>query len=350
MNARGRPPRTVIHERLEREVQELRERHGGLPRPEEAGEIWSRIWHQEAHNSTAIEGNTLVLREVQRLLESGKTVGRKDLKEYLEVKGYAEAARWIYEQGHRGVDANILTIQEVRNVHALTVSLVWDVEPPPNATPEESPGNWRRHNIQPFASGMKPPDFTRIQSSVDDWVAKVNRVREGHGPIALRVAQLHAEFERIHPFLDGNGRTGRLLMNLIFVRLGYPPALIRNRSRKAYLRALNRADRGDSAALGELVARSVLDSLMQFVLPAVAGDVKLLPLESLVTRGMTFRALDNAARRGRLRAIRSDDGVWRSSRQWVRDYRRSRWAALRLPRPSKSVVSGGARRANDGNE
>jgi hypothetical protein len=190
---------------------------------------------------------------------------------------------------------------------------------------------------------MKPPDFTRVQSSIDDWVKKVNQVREVSGPIALRVAELHAGFERIHPFLDGNGRTGRLLMNLILVRLGYPPAIIRNRSRKAYLRALNRADRGDGAALGELVARSVLDSLMQFVLPAVAGDVKLLPLESLITRNMTFRALENAARRGRLRAIRTADGVWRSSRQWVREYRKSRWATLRVPRSSGRSGAGSSR-------
>ena len=83
---RGRPPRAVIHQRLEDEVRELRSRHGGLPRPEEAVEIWARIWHEEAHNSTALEGNTLVQREVEQLLKTGQVVGQKELKEYLEVK------------------------------------------------------------------------------------------------------------------------------------------------------------------------------------------------------------------------------------------------------------------------
>lgn len=333
---RGRAPRSVIHQRLEDEVQELRARHGGLPRPEEAGEIWDRIWHEEAHNSTALEGNTLVQREVEQLLKTGQTVGQKDLKEYLEVKAYAEAARWVYEQAQSQYDAGrLLTVQEVRHVHALTVSLVWEVAPPPNATPEESPGNWRRHNIEPFAGGMKPPDYTDIPGRMADWVKKANSVVTGGGPIAERIARLHAEFEQIHPFLDGNGRAGRLIMNLLLVRLGYPPAIIRSRIRRAYLRDLNRADRGDSSALGELVARAILDNLMRFVLPAIAGDVKLLPLESLVTRLLTLAALRNAAQRGRLRAVRAPDSSWRSSKQWVREYRKSRWATLRTPRRTR---------------
>src|SRR5438046_8190963 len=94
----GRPPRSAIHERLDSAVRELRERLGGLPPPAEAEEIWTGIWYHEAHHSTAIEGNTLVLAEVERLLAEGKAVGDKDLKDYLEVRGYATAAPWVYSQ------------------------------------------------------------------------------------------------------------------------------------------------------------------------------------------------------------------------------------------------------------
>jgi hypothetical protein len=95
---RGRPPRVTVYRRLEEAVIELRERLGGLPTPAEAEDIWSDIWHQEAHNSIAIESNTLVLREVERLLDEEKAVGSKPLRDYMEVRGYEDTARWVYGQ------------------------------------------------------------------------------------------------------------------------------------------------------------------------------------------------------------------------------------------------------------
>lgn len=67
--------------------------YDGLPKPCETKSLWDDLWHLEAHHSTAIEGNTLVLREVERLLEEGRAVGSKELKEYMEVLGYADASR-----------------------------------------------------------------------------------------------------------------------------------------------------------------------------------------------------------------------------------------------------------------
>jgi hypothetical protein len=83
-----------MFERFATGLDELRQ-FGGLPSPAEAGSIWDDIWHLEAHNSTAIEGNTLVLREVEKLLDDGKAVGAKPLKDYLEVRGYGDAARRV---------------------------------------------------------------------------------------------------------------------------------------------------------------------------------------------------------------------------------------------------------------
>src|SRR5207302_9783888 len=94
----GRPSRQAIHERLSTLVAELRTRLGGLPSPEEAEGIWTDIWYQEAHHSTAIEGNTLVRRQVELMLKEGRLVGDKQLREYLEVQGYADAAKWVYGQ------------------------------------------------------------------------------------------------------------------------------------------------------------------------------------------------------------------------------------------------------------
>lgn len=99
MGAKGRPPRTEIYHRLDTQISELRNRLGGLPSPAEAADIWKDIWTAEAHHSTALEGNTLVISEVEQLLEEGRAVGAKQLREYMEVKGYANAADWAYREG-----------------------------------------------------------------------------------------------------------------------------------------------------------------------------------------------------------------------------------------------------------
>jgi hypothetical protein len=95
---RGRPPRQLIYQRLEDGIADLRNRLGGLPSPVEAEGIWTSIWYQEAHHSTALEGNTLVMAQVEALLADGRAVGNKELGEYMEVTGYADAAKWIYGQ------------------------------------------------------------------------------------------------------------------------------------------------------------------------------------------------------------------------------------------------------------
>src|SRR5712692_516187 len=92
---RGRPSRAEVLRSLDRAIDDLHS-VGGLPLPAEADAIWEGIWYEEAHHSTAIEGNTLILKEVERLLRDGKAVGSKELAEYLEVEGYAKAARWVY--------------------------------------------------------------------------------------------------------------------------------------------------------------------------------------------------------------------------------------------------------------
>jgi len=315
-----------VHQRLAWEVEQLHRRYGGLPSPHEATDVWPRIWYEEAHNSTAIEGNTLALLEVEALLREGRTVGSKELKDYLEVQGYAEAAQWVYEQalGESQPEA-LLSLTEVRYVQQLAMRRVWDIAPHLHAFPEESPGNWRRHNIQAFPGGMKPPDFTDIQPRVTDWVEAVNALARPPERIADHIARLHSQFECIHPFLDGNGRTGRLLMNLLLVRLGYPPAIIFKRDRRRYLKALDAADRGNPAALGNLIARAVLDNLYRFVVPAVAGPARLVALEALAKRSLGADALRKAAERGRLRAMRSELGTWMSTRQWLQEYEKARY-------------------------
>ncbi|MDQ3608170.1 MAG: Fic family protein [Actinomycetota bacterium] len=313
-----------MYERLQTQVIELRERFGGLPSPVEAQDIWRGIWLEEAHHSTALEGNTLVLRQVEQLLEEGRAVGNKELREYMEVRGYATAADWLYGQGLEPgswTSGDLVTLTELRHLHALAIGPAWDVAPHPDASPGERPGSFREHDIQPFPGGMKPPPWPEVHGQVSAWIERTRELTRCD-PVALPevLAALHVRFEQIHPFLDGNGRAGRLGLNLLLVRLGYPPAIIYKRDRGRYLTALRRADEHDFGALGELLARAVLDSLYRFIVPAVAGPVRLVPLPALASNAVSADALRVAAARGRLKATRGADGMWRSSRAWVEEY------------------------------
>ena len=333
MVGRGRPSRASVYNRLERALAELNERYGGLPNPKEAQSIWDDIWHLEAHHSTALEGNTLVLREVQALLDQGRAVGAKSLGEYNEVRGYADAARWVYGQALEPGDwhdGRLLTLAEVRQVHHSAMTPVWDVAPHPEAKNSEGPGSFREHDIHPFSAGMTPPSWPLVPARMKEWVEDVCRTGEEviggllDGPLPEALARLHNEFEKVHPFIDGNGRTGRLVLNLVLVRLGHPPVVIFKRQRAAYLSAMQRADVGDYGSLGELIARAMIDSLNSFIVPNVAGPARLVPLAALVDKTTTLAALRQAAQRGRLDAVQGSDGVWRSSRKAVDAYQASK--------------------------
>lgn len=341
---RGRPSRTAILAAVDEGVEELA-RIGGLPSPLENDAIWGDIWKEESHHSTAIEGNTLLLKQVQVLLDSGLITGSStELREILEVQAYSEAARWVYEQAQpEGTwqPQGRISITEVREIHRQVVEPVWRHFPPEQLDEGEGPGSFRLHDVQAFSSGMNPPAFSEVPTRVSNWVE-----RAAHEPVGQHVienvAELHAQFEQIHPFRDGNGRTGRLILNLLLVRSGYPPAVILKQERNKYLTALRRADpvrrvgnlamtmpegdvaqRPDYGPLTELVARSVKRSIDRFLLPGLAGPHRMLQLSALARAGLTSIALRRAAERGRLVA-QQRNGRWYSTRTAVDAYLASR--------------------------
>ena len=311
------------------QIDELHERLGGLPSPVEAEGIWRGIWLEEAHHSTAIEGNTLVPRQVEALLAEGRAVGNKELSEYLEVRGYATAADWVYGHGIRPGDwtaGELISLAELRHIHTLAMGPAWDVAPHPRATEREGPGSFREHDIEEFPGGMKPPPWPEVPVLIRDWISHAQTLADkDEPPLPEQLAFFHARFEQVHPFLDGNGRTGRLVLNLLLIRLGYPPAVIYKGARSRYLNALRLADQGDPGPLDEFLASAILDNLYKFVVPAVAGPDRLVPLPALATGEISANALRVAAIRGRLNAAKAADGTWRSSQGWVEEYAAGRY-------------------------
>jgi len=267
----------------------------------------------------------MVVSQVSALLDKGRAVGNKELTEYLEIQAYAEAAHWVYAQAAQGDDwsgREFLNLTELRQIHALVVEPVWRHFPPSGQHPDEGPGAFRRKDIRPLASGHTPPAWTDVPALLMDWLAYVNAKDPTIHPM-VHLADAHARFERIHPFLDGNGRTGRLVLNLLLVRNGYPPAIIYKSQRSEYRKNLRRADKGDPEPLVEQLARAVKHSIDRFVLPGLAGPNRMVPLTALASKELSLVSLRRAAQRGRLQATMRGS-LWYSTKKWVDEYRQSR--------------------------
>lgn len=217
-------------------------------------------------------------------------------------------------------------MREVRHVHSLALTPVWQVAPHPEASEREAPGMFREYDLHPFTAGMTPPNWPLIASLMQDLLDRVHELTSaltGREPTATPLpellADLHNGFERVHPFIDGNGRAGRLVLNLVLVRLAYPPAIILKSHRERCLDAMQKADSGDVAPLGKTLARAIYDNINRFVLPSIAGQARLVPLAALASKDFTLASLRQAAQTGHLRAGQASDGVWQSTRQDVKE-------------------------------
>lgn len=322
---RGRPSRQQVFVTLDQARADLAV-IGGLPEPAVFQDVWADIWTEETHNSTAIEGNTLRLKQVQVLLEDGLVTGsQKELREWLEAKAYGDAARWVYHQAHAGRfgENQLISEVEIREIHKRVVGSVWAHFPPEGLVRGEMPGTYRLKDHDPLRSDLAPVPCSVVPASLANWVGSANDEWDPDCHVVERIAALHAAFERIHPFPDGNGRAGRLVLTMVLVRLGYPPAIIYKEDRVKYLRSLQRADEGDPGPLAELLARSVREGIYRFLMPKLAGPLSMVPLAGLADGGLSHYALVAAAQRGRLKAHKQG-GAWYSTPQWVAEYKASR--------------------------
>jgi Fic family protein len=193
------------------------------------------------YTSNAIEGNTLTAVETTLVIENGITIGGKPLKDHLEAVDHFGALQYVRKLAHQ---TGALTEMDVRNLHRL-VMLRSD---PNEAGQYASTVRYVLTDTPPGRHYFPAP--AEIPARMGDFA---NWLRTA--PMTPQTAfDAHRELVSIHPFRDGNGRTGRLLMNLILLRGGYPPIAVRPEDRVAYLDALQRAQgSGDAAAFNRLL-------------------------------------------------------------------------------------------------
>lgn len=310
--SRGRGPGRPTHEELlatlDEEVALLQESLGGLPRAVEADHVLRSIWIDDVHHSTAIEGNTMTRAQVEDLIDRRRTSAT--LVETLEVESYARAADWVYRHAgdYEGVPAAV-----VSEIHRQAVELPWAVDPPPT---RDEPGSWRTTGVTLRGVDVALP--VSIPADLLAWSDSTSRPAEKH-PLE-HAAVHHAWLERIHPFIDGNGRVGRLILNFMLLQAGYPPAVIHLDQRTRYLHALRSADTGNPRPLMEVIVAAIRIALNRFLIPNLAGDARLVPLSSLAAQGpYSSDYLRQLAIAGRLRALR-EGRLWLSSKAWLAEY------------------------------
>ncbi|RHV87677.1 Fic family protein [Clostridium sp. OF09-36] len=174
------------------------------------------------HNSTAIEGNTLTLMETKVVLEDGISVGGKELREIYEVVNHKKAYRYVKHciAEHRLLDEVI-----VKDIHAiLTENIIVG-------------GIYRNQEVRISGAGHTPPVGNDMYHQIKNFYADLEWKKEAMNPVEY-AAWTHAEFVRIHPFIDGNGRTSRLIMNYQLMSAGYLPVSIAKDTRLDYYNAL----------------------------------------------------------------------------------------------------------------
>jgi Fic family protein len=202
---------------------------------------------EHTYNSNAIEGNTLTLQETQLVLQ-GITIDRKPLKDHLEVVGYKEAFEYV-EQLAR--DERPLTNYEICAIHSLVL-----------ADRQEDRGRWRRVPVRIAGALTTPVQPYQIEPLMSELLADMDSLYRGLHTVE-KVALFHLRFEGIHPFIDGNGRTGRLLMNLQLIRAGYPPINVKFADRRRYYEAFDDYARTGSPEVMTTLIAEYLEQRLQ---------------------------------------------------------------------------------------
>ena len=177
------------------------------------------------YNSNAIEGNTLTLRETKVVLE-GITIGGKSVREHLEVINHKNAILFLEDLVKSNTD---ISEWNIKNIHSLILKGI----------DNDNAGKYRTENVKISGASQIPVDYIKVPEEMEKLMYRYNNWRQYH-PL-IRAALLHGEFVFIHPFVDGNGRTARLLMNFEAMKNGYLPIILKASIKSKYYDALDKA-------------------------------------------------------------------------------------------------------------
>lgn len=213
--------------------------------------IREKIFLEWTYNSNAIEGNTLTLSETKVVLE-GLTVGGKTLKEHFEIINHKDAIYYIEDI----VKSNeSFSEWQIKNIHRLVLMNI----------DNENAGAYRKENVYISGADHVPPDFIVVLEQMGTLAKWYHEDGQNLHPVE-RAAILHTDFVKIHPFIDGNGRTARLLLNLELMKSGYPPIVISKDIRPKYYDSLDKAHTtGDYEDFKQIVVDGLNKSLDLYI-------------------------------------------------------------------------------------
>ena len=234
------------------EIEQKRDRLNAM-RPLTPGEVkrlQEEFMVEFTYNSNAIEGNTLTLKETAMVLD-GMTIDQKTLKDHLEAVGHRDAFLYIQDIAKQELPLSEFVI---KNIHSLVLM-----------NQPEDKGIYRKIPVRIMGAYTEPVQPYLIEPKMTELLA-ANEERKITMSVIERIARFHLEFEGIHPFIDGNGRTGRLIMNLDLIRNGYPAINVKFADRKKYYDAFDAYYRnGSTEEMTELIAGYVNERLDEYL-------------------------------------------------------------------------------------
>jgi len=226
--------------------------------PEVTEELRHRYEVALTHHSTAIEGNTLTQSETQIVIEKGVTIGGKSVLEHLEVIGHKEALDFVIELAS---DQTPLGEREIREIHSLVMK----------GQANGDSGRYRTLDVKAAGTDYVYPSHLKVPELMEGFVEWLGSSPDLH-PVDL-ASEAHLRFVTIHPFRDGNGRVGRLLLNLLLLRHGYPIAVVHVAQRAEYIGAMEAIQSGGTRdALDALVRGAVARSLRETLETALSSE------------------------------------------------------------------------------
>lgn len=273
--------------------------------------LQERFELEMTYNSNAIEGNSLTLKETFLVINEGLTIKGKPLKDHLEAKDHHEALEMVYELINHDSQPT-LSEHLIRTLHQLVVK----------KTDEEFAGRYRTSTVFIGGADHTPPDALHVPAQMRKLMTWYTKEQTSLHPVEL-AAMLHHKLVFIHPFFDGNGRTARLVMNVILMRAGYPLVIILKNDRQKYYRALQAADKGKPAALVRFIAQAVERSLAIYLrtLTPAAKNTERYQVLSEISKDTPYstKYLNLLARQGKLEAHKQGRN-WLTSKEAVQRY------------------------------